>query len=103
MNYTLRLLRMFKEDYQAARLAIRDPTRFDKELKTIAGMLRHNPILSPRYVSNRLLVDGVGWHQCYVYVDKKTTIIMQYKVEEHMITLARIGTPETLAEKRPSL
>ena len=100
MRHLLRLHKMFRDDYHAAKRAVQEPERLDAELKKIAAMLRQNQNLPPRYVSNLLLVEGIGWHECFVYSDKKTVIILQYKIEEHCTVLTRIGSPETLTEKR---
>lgn len=91
---------MFRDDYNAAKHAVQEPERLDAELKKIAAILRQNQNLPSRYVSNVLLVEGIGWHECFVYSDKKTVIILQYKIEEHTIILTRIGSPDTLTEKR---
>ncbi|MDO8302743.1 MAG: hypothetical protein Q7T18_05850 [Sedimentisphaerales bacterium] len=100
MKRLLRLHKMFKEDYLAARCAVEEPARLTAELKTIAAILQQAQNLPSRYVSNALFVEGVGWHECYVYVDKKTMIIMQYKIEEHCVTFTRIGTPASFGKKQ---
>jgi mRNA-degrading endonuclease YafQ of YafQ-DinJ toxin-antitoxin module len=80
--------------------AVADPAALDRNLKTVVNTLLSKEELPAKFVTNKILSDGQGWHECFVYKDKKHTVIMQYKIDHDCLMLAKIGSPDTLTEKR---
>ena len=90
----------FKEDYLRVIKLVNAPKRLDRELKTVARALQSGKKLPDKYVTNKILCEGVGWYECFVYHDRKYTIIVQYKIQGLCVCLARIGTPSALTRKK---
>jgi addiction module RelE/StbE family toxin len=90
----------FKKDYLKVKSMVADPAGLDKNLKAVTRILLAKDQLPAAYVTNRIIADGTGWFECFIYKDKKHNIIIQYKIEEDCLILARIGSADTLTEKR---
>ena len=72
----------------------------DKNLKIVVRSLLSKQDLPAKFITNRIIADGAGWYECFVYKDKKITIIIQYKIENECLILSRIGSPDDLTQKR---
>ena len=82
---------------------VADPVILNRNLKTVVNALIAKQDLPAKFVTNKILSQGQGWHECFVYKDKKHTVIIQYKIDQDCVMLARIGCPNDLVETRKIL
>ncbi len=90
----------FKEAYPKVKGMVADPKSLHKNLTTVVHLLLSKQDPSTKFVTNRVVPDGAGWYECYIYKDKKVEIILQYKIEGEYVILSQIGSEKDLMQKR---
>jgi len=89
----------FKTDYKKYKKQVSDGRKLDTDLKTFTDYVLKKRELPASYTTNRLVTEGTGWYECFIYTDKKHTLILLFKLESASLTLARLGPPAYLTTK----
>lgn len=77
----------FKRDYKQVVKNLKEPDQFRAELKEVITILAAGKKLDDSYTANRLNAKGVGWYDCYVYLD----IVMIYCIMGERVIFSRLG------------